>query len=175
MTGWPGGRFGTALRVVAGLLLLLGIVGGGFAWKDPTSPVAIARRALVDRPGDPALLCALGFALLRDGRPPEAEAAFGAALRSDPSSVDAELGLGEAALARDDFARAIAAYARGLARAPGRADLHHQIGVAHALRGEFEEAVRHLEEAERIQPTPAGRADLARAREDLLRSRRRAP
>jgi tetratricopeptide (TPR) repeat protein len=171
VTRWPAGRPKVALRVLTGVALLLAIVGGGFAKKDPTSAVGIARRALVDHPRDPARLCAMGFALLRAGRPAEAEPAFRSALAADPASVDAELGLGEVALARDDFAGAIAAYRRGLARAPGRADLHHQLGVAHALRGEFAEAVAHLEEADRLQPTWEGREDLARARADLLRSR----
>lgn len=103
-------------RVAAGVGILLGVVGGGFAWKEAT----VAR----------------------------------------------DFALGESALARDDFGGAVAAYGRALALAPGRADIHHQIGVAHALRGEFDDAVRHLEEAERLHPTPAGRADLARARED---------
>ena len=104
------------LRIAAGIALLLGMAGGGFAWRE--------------------------------------------------SEVKRSFAAGERALARDDFGAAIAAYGRALALAPGRADIHHQIGVAHALRGELDAAIVHLEEAERLFPTAEGRADLARARAD---------
>jgi Flp pilus assembly protein TadD len=96
-------------------------------------------------------------------------AIVGGGFRFREAAIAHHFALGEAALARDDFEAAIASYTRALRMAPGRGDVHHQIGVAHALRGDFDRAILHLHEAERLHPSPEGRADLARAYADRLR------
>jgi cytochrome c-type biogenesis protein CcmH len=75
--------------------------------RDPTSftadeALAILSQAARDNPGDPRPLFYLGQVLLDSGRAEEAARVFDAALRRDPSNVEAMLGLGRSMVAIDD-------------------------------------------------------------------------
>jgi len=76
------------------------------------------RALLKRRPGFGAAQTGLGYALLRDGRYPEAGAAFDEALQRDPRYVPALVGAAAAARKRGDAVRALGLYRRAQAASP---------------------------------------------------------
>ena len=101
------------------------------AAKDPRDAAkALAKVIALTGKGDAALDAAYGEALVlaNDGAvPPEAEAAFTAALRADPGNAPARFYLGLAKAAHNDRAGAIALWQSLLADTPVTAPLHQML------------------------------------------------
>jgi tetratricopeptide (TPR) repeat protein len=76
----------------------------------------------------------------------------------------------EPAYRAGDYTRAIAIVSRGLEAWPGHGTIHYQLACYHALAGDREKALRHLEQAVRAEPRAAawaaGDSDLDALRDD---------
>jgi Flp pilus assembly protein TadD len=121
--------------------------------------VASLTRARRHAPRDATILNNLGWALLVEGKPSQAEEALRAALVQDPSSRRARnnLGIALARAGRDE--EALAAF-----RAAGReADARVNLAAACEWRGDVPGALTHLRAALAAMPDhPAATAALAR-------------
>lgn len=91
---------------------------GLFAAGRFAGAAALFQEACAVRPGDPALLHALGAALHEAGQPAEAIGAYRAALAAAPRHVASWHNLGSALQATGDLDGAMAAYARAYATDP---------------------------------------------------------
>ena len=107
------------------------------------------------RPADPeapkaALL--LGEALVRLGRPADAERAFREALQHVPGYADAAGKLADLLFAQARYVEAVAAYREYLVMMPGAAGAHHSLGLALASTRQEAQAVPAFEQAVTINP-----------------------
>lgn len=93
-----------------------------------------------------------GYALLAQGRSPEALALSAAMLADFPDCADALVLRGAALKALGRFAPAIAAFEGALGRQPWRAEVLVNLGNAHAELGNLEPARRCLERALTLRP-----------------------
>ncbi len=110
------------------------------------------QRAIEQSPESAGLRTFEGYAFQRVGRPDEAEASFRAALGSEPSDVEAALGLAEVLLGQGDTTSALGALSGAAVGAGDTARLTRKAGLAEAA-GDHELALLSLE---RI-PTPGNR------------------
>ena len=102
-------------------------------------------RALELAVDDVPALVSLGELHLAAGRPDAAEPLFTRALELRPDSVWARISLGRAAVARQDYARAVAHLEEALAADPGAAGIHYPLAMAYRGLGEMEKAETHLQ------------------------------
>ena len=111
------------------------------------------------RPDDPLTLLWLGEVHLLLGRPEEAEPLFTTQLAMQPDSVVAHVGIGRAALATSDYARAVRFLEEGL-RLSGQTavGVHYPLALAYRGLGRLDRAEAHLRQ----------RADVAILAEDPL-------
>jgi tetratricopeptide (TPR) repeat protein len=105
----------------------------------------------------------LGFILLQQNKPAEAEVEFKKVLRVDPSDTKAHKHLGDALAAQGKLAEAEAEYATVLQLNPGNAVIYE------ALKSDMEklktaQALTNLYEALKMQPTPEAHAQIAAIR-----------
>jgi aspartate beta-hydroxylase len=91
-------------------------------------------------------------ALLRQGRLPEAEAAFARLLDRNPGHPEALTVLGLAALGRGQASRATEFLRRAVAAAPGDAAPRHHLARAEEAAGQTQAALAHHEAAVRLRP-----------------------
>lgn len=105
----------------------------------------------------------LGWAYFNNRRFDEALASFRQALALDPRELEAQRGIAEVWLEQDRFPEAIEAYRRMLAERPTDATTHNGLAIALTLSGRTEEALRHFEEAARLDPGFAANLQRARA------------
>ena len=91
-------------------------------------------------------------ALLRQGRLPEAEAAFARLLDRVPEHPEALTVLGLGALGRGQASRAIDLLSRAVAVAPADAALCHHLARAEDVAGRTDAALAHHENAVRLRP-----------------------
>ena len=105
-------------------------------------------------PERPPLHVERGIALARQGVMNEASVEFEEALRLDPNSVDARLGLGTARLTQNRRADAISHYVEALR--PDHAAGHYKLGIALVKERRWDEAVEHLTIASRARPHHRG-------------------
>ncbi len=117
----------------------------GWPWNDETGG-----------PERPPLHVERGIALARRGVMKDAIVEFEEALRLDPSSVDARLGLGTALLTQDRREDAIRHYVEALRLRPDYASGHYKLGIALLKEHRWDEAVEHLTIASRTQPDHRG-------------------
>ena len=121
--------------------------------------VAAFNDVLRIRPDDAVTLLSLGDVHLLQGRPEAAESLFQAQLAMQPDSVVAHVGIGRAALALNDHARAVRHLEEGLRLSRQTAvGIHYPLALAYRGLGRLEEAERHLQQ----------RADVAILAEDPL-------
>lgn len=111
------------------------------------------------RPDDPLSLLSLGDVHLLQGRPETAEPLFNTQLAMQPDSVVAHVGIGRAALASNDYARAVEFLEEGL-RLSGRTavGIHYPLALAYRGLGRLDRAETHLRQ----------RSDVAILAEDPL-------
>ena len=121
--------------------------------------VAAFENVLRIRPDDPLTLLSLGDVHLLQGRPEAAEPLFKAQLATQPDSVVAHVGIGRAALASNDYARAVEFLEEGL-RLSGQTavGVHYPLALAYRGLGRLDRAETHLRQ----------RADVAILAEDPL-------
>ena len=111
------------------------------------------------RPDDPLTLLWLGEVHLLLGRPEEADPLFRTQLAMQPDSVVAHVGIGRAALAANDYARAVEFLEEGL-RLSGQTavGVHYPLALAYRGLGRLDRAEAHMRQ----------RADVAILAEDPL-------
>jgi protein O-mannosyl-transferase len=116
----------------------------------------------------------LGHALVKAGRPAEAEQALRESVRLEPSSAESRNNLGVALAERGRHSEAIQEYAAALQLRPAYVDALVNLGIAQVHAGEIDDGVRRLEEAARLRPDPDVRRNLASALTDagLARARK---
>ena len=126
-------------------------------------------RALQLGPDDPVTLVTLGEVYLTQGRPAAAEPLFARQLSRQPNSVVAHYGLGRAALARNDYERAVshleAAFVESGETAVG---IHYPLALAYRALGELDRAEAHMARRADVDLLPAD--PLMEALDDLLQS-----
>ena len=83
---------------------------------------------------------------MEQGRPAAAEPLFTQALALQPGSVWARIGLGRAALTRQDHLQAVEHLEEALREDPEAADVHYPLGLAYRGLGEMERAEAHLQQ-----------------------------
>ena len=107
--------------------------------------VAAFDQVLRVRPDDALTLLWLGEVHLLAGRPEEAEPMFRAQLAMQPDSVVAHVGIGRAALATSDYARAVRFLEEGL-RLSGQTavGVHYPLALAYRGLGQLDRAEAHL-------------------------------
>jgi tetratricopeptide (TPR) repeat protein len=112
----------------------------------------LCREALGGGPGAAELFQVLGAALLGQGKPGEAAAAFEHAVRLRPESADGHFGFGQALAASGRREEAVGRYREALRLRPGHADATAALGLTLAEMGRLEEALPCLTEAARARP-----------------------
>jgi tetratricopeptide (TPR) repeat protein len=128
--------------------------------------VASLRRALALAPGNPRIDANLGWALMENDRPAEAEACFARAAAAQPDLADRWDGLAASRLRTGRAAEALAATDRALAAAPGhirslalRAIALDALGRTDERRGVVD--LDRMMWSRRHRAPPPGHADLA--------------
>jgi tetratricopeptide (TPR) repeat protein len=99
----------------------------------------------------------LGDVYLRDGRVPEAVAAYERAIAIDASNVESHIDLGIALLREGRADEAIARFQAALAIDPGNAEAHNNLGNIFASKGRLDEAAAEYASALKSNPSD-GRA-----------------
>lgn len=110
---------------------------------DVAAGLEQARAAQALRPDDVKTLATLGTALARSGHGDEAESAYRRALRDDPDSVLAWLGIAVLHAERAQWADAERAYGEVLRREPEHAKAHAGLGFVLSAQGRHGEAIAH--------------------------------
>lgn len=105
------------------------------------------------RSSDASLQTAYGLALLRSGRPAEAEKILGGLARQGESAELLAL-VGEAQAAQRKYELAIASLERALRLSPGDASVHDQLGHAYQKVGRTELANQQFEASRQLRAKP---------------------
>ena len=136
---------------------------------DLAKAAASFERALQLGPDDPVTLVTLGEVYLTQGRPEAAEPLFARQLSRQPNSVVANYGLGRAALARNEYERAVshleAAFAESGEIAVG---VHYPLALAYRALGESDRAEAHMARRADVDLLPTD--PLMEQLDDLLQS-----
>jgi tetratricopeptide (TPR) repeat protein len=104
------------------------------------------------------------LALLRSGRPQDAESEFHAALAENPGYIDAHVHLAQALVDQKRFPEALPHIEEVLVHRPFRNDLRMQLGSIYMTQGRFEEAILAFQTGVTINPeSPEGHFELGRA------------
>ncbi len=114
---------------------------------DVAAGLEHARAAQALRPDDVKILATLGTALARSGHGDEAESAYRRALRNDPDSVLAWLGMAVLHAERRQWMEAERAYAEVLRREPEHAKAHAGLGYVLSAQGRHVDAIAHYRAA----------------------------
>jgi protein O-GlcNAc transferase len=132
---------------------------------DPSAEIDVAE---ADRDRLPRLAAshrALGWVYYQNRLFDEADVSFRQALAIDPGDLEAQRGVGEAALERRRLPEAIEAYRQLLGRNQADAAAHNSLAIALMQSGRREEGIQHFEEAARLDPGFA--TNLQHARQEL--------
>jgi tetratricopeptide (TPR) repeat protein len=129
-------------------------------------------------PDDPDIMITLGGAMIMAGKWNSAEKFLEDAVEKHPENPRLWLNLAAAILGhlklapRDRQDRAIAAYQRAIELDPVAPSAHYNVGLIHAERGDWEQAIDWFEAAVRANPLDKdARLWLKRAREAYAKSR----
>jgi len=120
----------------------------GAAEKAPP----LLRLARTEAPFAPVVPLLLGWTLLNDAKPEEAEPAFRQALALDPRSSGAGEGLGLALYRQGKLESAAIAFEAAVKGAPGDADPLANLGAVRVAQGRYREALELLEQALEMDP-----------------------
>ena len=118
-------------------------------------------RALALQADDVPTLISLGDVHLAQGRPEAAEPLFTQALSLQPGSIWARVGLGRAALTRQDYVQAVEHLEDALTVDREAGKVHYPLAMAYRGLGELEKAEAHLQQRDSgkvRQPDPLMRA-----------------
>jgi tetratricopeptide (TPR) repeat protein len=113
---------------------------------DTAGSIAAFTRVLEIQPNDVATLVWLGRGYLDEGAPEKAEPLFVRARQQAPRVPAVLVGLGQASLARRDFARAVSALEEALSLDPSLASVHSPLAMAYRGLGDTAKAEAHLKE-----------------------------
>ena len=111
---------------------------------DLAKAIASFETALRIRPDDVDALVWLGNLELDQGRPKDAEPTFARALSHEPTSLSARFGLGRAALANQQYGRAVEYLNAVLAQDPQATGAHYPLAMAYRALGDAADAELHL-------------------------------
>jgi Flp pilus assembly protein TadD len=118
----------------------LNIADAAIAGGDPSMALSVSQSVLKNNPGDVDALVHEGDAYYALNRCPASEAAYQLALAHDPSSAEAETGLGRC-LIKTDPAAAEQALDQAVKDDPGNAAALNDLGIARDLQGNFAGAI----------------------------------
>jgi eukaryotic-like serine/threonine-protein kinase len=125
--------------------------------------VGYLRVALGQRPESPMVHLVIGFALWRQNKPAEAEAAFRSALKLKSDYARAHLNLGVVLGEQGKTEEGIAEYREAIRLAPNYGKAHMNVAYALEKKGELDEAEAEIREAVRCLPRdPAAHMRFAR-------------
>jgi tetratricopeptide (TPR) repeat protein len=119
---------------------------------DAAEATVFLEGALLSNPDDGRTWSALGFASLLQQDLPRAKSQLERALQAMPEHVESWHALGWTRLLLADRNGALAAFRSGLVCDPDYAESHAALALALWLCGEKEDADRHLQEADRLDP-----------------------
>jgi tetratricopeptide (TPR) repeat protein len=121
-------------------------------WTGLLTWAATSYVAFWIRSGSPTTVTARGYGLSEDDRLPEAVEEYTQALRLDPNSIDARVGLAKVLnkLGRRDEAWQQVSFV--LQKHPEAAEAHTQAAGLLGLNGRYDEAIGHLREALKAAP-----------------------
>jgi len=123
------------------------------------------------REAEPSLEFAYGLALLRSGRPAEAEKVLTGLISRRGDSAELSLLLGQSQAAQHKHGPAIASLRRAIELGPGVEDAHAALGVVLMSRGRLAEGLDELETAVRLAPgNPRVHEQLGQAYQKLGRT-----
>jgi predicted Zn-dependent protease len=105
-----------------------------------------------DRASDQSLEFAYGLALLRAGRPAEAEPVFGGLVERHGDTAELRLLLGQAQLAQDKYGPALVSLERAVQLNPAAEDAHAALAGVLMKQDRAAEGLEHLETAVRLAP-----------------------
>jgi len=111
---------------------------------DPVGATTHFEEALRLAPDDVPTLVWLGNAYLDAGRVDDAERLFSKALSLQPRLVAAMFGMGRAALAKREYARAIDYLEQAQAQDPKAVTIHYQLAMAYRGTGQTDKAEMHM-------------------------------
>jgi tetratricopeptide (TPR) repeat protein len=123
---------------------------------DPPGKLDRLRQIAQERPFSPAAHANLGTALLRMGRPSEAEKELRRALELKPDLAEALVNLGGILFARWDYHGCVEANKKAAAANPGLLAAHYGEGLGHLYLGEAQEVVACFQRALEIEGGHAG-------------------
>jgi TolB-like protein/Tfp pilus assembly protein PilF len=126
------------------------------ATGDAAEAEAAYRQALALVPRSPDALMGLAQALAAGGRTREAEEAFQEAIASQPSYASAHNAYGNFLFSLGRAKDAVASYERTTELTPDNPDAFNNLGIAHMLTGDFEQASRALARSLAIEPRRSG-------------------
>lgn len=98
------------------------------------------RKAVAEKPDDPALLSGLGFFEQQKGANQKARELYERALKIDPTLTDAASNLGVIEVKDGHVERAVRLWQDAFARAPGRSAIGMNLAVIHCGAGQFDKA-----------------------------------
>ena len=116
---------------------------------------AAFERSLELRPADVTTLIWLGTVYFDQGRLQAAEPLFARARSLEPQSVAALFGLGRAALATQDYVRAVEHLEQALARDGQASIVHYPLAMAYRGLGELDKAEAHLRQRGDVGASPS--------------------
>jgi tetratricopeptide (TPR) repeat protein len=111
---------------------------------DPAGSTTHFEEALRLAPDDVPTLVWLGNVYLDAGRVDDAERLFSKALSTQPRLAAAMYGVGRAALAKREYARAIDYLEQAQAQDPKAVTIHYQLALAYRGKGEADKAEMHM-------------------------------
>jgi tetratricopeptide (TPR) repeat protein len=111
---------------------------------QPDKALPLFERVRQLQPDDVTTLVWLGETQLQLGRPQAAEPPFARALALQETSVSARYGLGRAALAENDYPRAVTYLEEVLKRDPKASSAHYPLSLAYEALGNKAKAAEHL-------------------------------
>jgi tetratricopeptide (TPR) repeat protein len=111
---------------------------------QPAQSAAAFERVIQLRPADVPTLVRLGGIYLDQGRPADAESLFTRAVSLQPRLGSALLGLGRAALARQDYGRAVEYLEQVLSVNPQASVVHYPLAMAYRGLGDVAKAEAHV-------------------------------
>jgi tetratricopeptide (TPR) repeat protein len=120
---------------------------------DLAGSVRVALEHVAVHPYSASAHTSLGLAFQRAARLSDAYGSFSMAVRLNPREAVALASMGDIARQQGRLDEAVSLYERALPHAADGARVHNKLAIAHALAGRREQALRHFDEALRLDPS----------------------